>query len=393
MSEKKEIKINLYVAVAIVFIIVFLIVGYYIFSISEKNIALQKEKEQMQDKVGKLENQVGEYQNKIDTAIKVISNEASNEKAEETNLENSSNISKTEAEKILKEKFDILEKLYYSADIFCNIDPNITEQGRLLTNFEKSLDEYFTENMKKTIKENLPLGVKKEDSEYYYSDWGGFLSFNGLAGFEDIIIKQDTIVASVITKQIDPDDKTLPNKTTSIKIVKTEDKWFIDSFDVARVFYGDIDSTENTTFMNEQVKGAFQKYLGLIAARETSPSTVLKELKLINQESNQTAKKEGYLKTDVKYSKFKETILKYITVNCLQKEFSVFIEEDGYLCYFNGGATGIRYEVNRITKVNDKKYKAEAIWSQEEVKENVSFEFGIENSNGHCVIDYCIQNK
>lgn len=151
-------------------------------------------------------------------------------------------------------------------------------------------------------------------------------------------------------------------------------------------------TSDNILFTEKQVKDAFQKYLDLIAAREASPSSVLKELKLINEEATKAAKKEGYLKTDVKFSKFKETILQYITLNCLQKDFFTFIEEDGYLCYFNGGATGIGYEVTKITKVNDKKYKADAIWSQEEARENVNFEFGIENNNGKCVIDYCNKN-
>ena len=151
-------------------------------------------------------------------------------------------------------------------------------------------------------------------------------------------------------------------------------------------------TSDNILFTEKQVKHAFKKYLDLIAAREASPSSVLKELKLINEEATKAAKKEGYLKTDVKFSKFKETILQYITLNCLQKDFSTFIEEDGYLCYFNGGATGIGYEVTKITKVNDKKYKADAIWSQEEARENVNFEFGIENNNGKCVIDYCNKN-
>lgn len=148
--------------------------------------------------------------------------------------------------------------------------------------------------------------------------------------------------------------------------------------------------TKAKTFTDAQVKEAIQDYLNIIGSKEGSPSSVLDYLKLKGKES--TARKEGYLKTDIKYSKFKKSILEYITERCFKEEFSeAFIEEDGYVCYFNGGATGVGYEVNSITKVNDKTYNAKAVWMQEESKEDVSFEFGIENSNGKCVIDYCNQ--
>lgn len=152
----------------------------------------------------------------------------------------------------------------------------------------------------------------------------------------------------------------------------------------------DTETKSKTTFTDAQVKETVQDYLNIIGSKEGSPSAVLDYLKLKGKES--TARKEGYLKTDIKYSKFKKAILEYITERCFKEEFSeVFIEEDGYVCYFNSGATGVGYEVNSITMVNDKTYNAKAVWIQEESKEDVNFEFGIENSNGKCIIDYCNQ--
>lgn len=152
---------------------------------------------------------------------------------------------------------------------------------------------------------------------------------------------------------------------------------------------------KNVTFTDEKIKNSFQQYLDLISYREGSPSGLLMELKLISKESNDNAKKEGYLKTNVEYSTFKEAILNYVTEKCYNNDKNginannSFINEDGFLCYLNGGATGCAYEVENITKVSDRVYKAKVIWIQEETRESQNFEFGIENNNGKCVIDFC----
>ena len=130
----------------------------------------------------------------------------------------------------------------------------------------------------------------------------------------------------------------------------------------------------DTSFTVEQVKQAFQRYLNLVSYNTSSPSTLLFELDFINQHSNEVAKKEGYLKTNVKFAQFKDTMLKYVTEKCYDNVFAnSFIDENGYLCYFDGGASGVSYEVKNVTKQVDKKYIAKVEWSQETAKEDVTF--------------------
>lgn len=54
-----------------------------------------------------------------------------------------------------------------------------------------------------------------------------------------------------------------------------------------------------------------------------------------------------------------------------------------------GAGTGLDYKLNSISKINDKTYKGKVSYILEERTEEAEYEFGIENYNGKCVIDYC----
>ena len=193
---------------------------------------------------------------------------------------------------------------------------------------------------------------------------------NSLEGTVSDLQRKINTISNTINNSIKEDNSTTSN---------VSDKNYIDN---------------NILFTEKQLKDTFQNYLDLIGAKEGSPSNFLKELKLISEDSSKEARKQGYMKTDVKYSKFKETLLNYVTERCYKDDINFnnsFIEEDGYLCYFNGGATGMVYKVEKVTKVSDKVYKVKGIFLQEEAGEEVNFEFGIENNNGKCIIDYCNQ--
>ena len=94
----------------------------------------------------------------------------------------------------------------------------------------------------------------------------------------------------------------------------------------------------NTTipFTEKEIKESFDQYVNLLTARHSDIGSVLGELKLLDSWNYVPAKKEGYSKTNIKYSKFKETILNFMTEDCYEKNINfenAFIEENGYLCY------------------------------------------------------------
>ena len=107
------------------------------------------------------------------------------------------------------------------------------------------------------------------------------------------------------------------------------------------------------------------------------------------------SKTEGFLKTNIHYSKFKDSriffwIFKIKWIFCNYSEY--YLNEDGYLCYKNIGATGAQYTLKNYT-VNGNKYNAVVAFSQEEYIRDCEFEFEIVNNNGNVVIDYCNQTQ
>lgn len=149
-------------------------------------------------------------------------------------------------------------------------------------------------------------------------------------------------------------------------------------------------STTNNSFTNEQVKEAFQKYLDLTDLIVNSPEDFLRQINLKIDNNNKEAKKNGYKKTTIKYTDFKNALLNYVTNTCYESNFeqSIFIEEDGYLCFLpDVGATGYNYKVENITP-NNNSYNAKVISTPSDTVES-NYEFGIKNYNGKCVIDYC----
>lgn len=149
----------------------------------------------------------------------------------------------------------------------------------------------------------------------------------------------------------------------------------------------------DTEFTDKQVKDTFQIYLNLIDNRANSPESFLKTLNLKNDNNNIEARKNGYMKTNIKYTVFKETLLSYVTKKCYEENFSdgVFIDEDGFLCYLRDvGATGMNYKINSIVKTSNNVFNA-IVTATPSDKVEIKYEFGIENNNGKCLIDYCNQ--
>ena len=162
------------------------------------------------------------------------------------------NLTCEEAETILNDKFQSLENLYFRTALYFKREDIETERGRRIIDYDQKMNSEFTANMRKIIERNTPWGLNLYNGMQYTCDrGGGFIAYNGLLGFEDdMTIRQDEIIANVVTMQTDPNGKELPTRSTSIRIIKEGNNWLIDSFDV-NVFLGELDynsdNNENTT--------------------------------------------------------------------------------------------------------------------------------------------------
>lgn len=151
------------------------------------------------------------------------------------------------------------------------------------------------------------------------------------------------------------------------------------------------DSTKNTNanFSEKEIKNALQNCLDLESAKSNGPFYAVITLGLANNssdvESDLPANKTGFIRTTIKFSDFKESILKYMTEKCYQEQWSEYFEdEDGYFCYDNVGASGIGYKVNSIKK-DGNEYTADVTASSEGPDRDVTIKFTLDDNN--CIID------
>lgn len=148
------------------------------------------------------------------------------------------------------------------------------------------------------------------------------------------------------------------------------------------------------TFSNDEIKKAIQNYLDLVGAREGSPEGLLVKLGLTNFGANTEKADNNYIKTNIKYSEYKAKMLNYMTEQWFENNFTNFFKNvNGYLYFFDGGATGMAFEVKSITlkgDYSDVNYIANVDNIHiDDSKEQENIEFHIENYNGICVISYC----
>ena len=160
-------------------------------------------------------------------------------------------------------------------------------------------------------------------------------------------------------------------------------------------------SNNRKEFSNEQVKESFQKYLDLLPSQYASEHGVIGVLGL-EKEYKEYEVVEGFygdpcFKTDIKYSDFKDTILKLITQKLYEKEFMERYRQDenGFLLVKSWGASGFKYKVTSVEKKSDKAYSAKVKWYglEDDVGTDTNWEFKIEEYNGKCVIDEVNQIK
>ena len=155
-----------------------------------------------------------------------------------------------------------------------------------------------------------------------------------------------------------------------------------------------INESGKKTFSNDEIKNAIQNYLELVGAREGSPEGLLVKLGLTNFGTNTEKADNNYIKTNIKYADYKTKMLNYVTEQWFENNFTKsFKNVNGYLYYFDGGATGLEYEVKSITikgDYSDLNYIANVDNIHlDDSREQLNIEFHIENNNGKCVISYC----
>ena len=154
------------------------------------------------------------------------------------------------------------------------------------------------------------------------------------------------------------------------------------------------ESLANTaSFTDSEVKKSLEEYLNLMGYKHGSKLSILVPLNLMNEESiaNLEESGEAEVNTGVKYDKFKNQILNYISNNCFDNTFNDdYINKNGTLYVKNEDGSGDSYNVKKISKISDNSYKAEIENDayDEVISDTINFKI-TNNSNGKCVIDEC----
>lgn len=155
-------------------------------------------------------------------------------------------------------------------------------------------------------------------------------------------------------------------------------------------------NNEEVKFSKDEIKKSLQNYLDLVGIGEGSTLGMLVKLELCDYNDYDNANKtnDNYVKTNIKYADYKAKMLEYVTEDWFNTRFkNSYKEQEGLLYYFDGGASGMQFEVKDITvkgDYSDLAYIAEVYnINFDDSKELENVEFHIENSNGKCVISYC----
>ena len=154
--------------------------------------------------------------------------------------------------------------------------------------------------------------------------------------------------------------------------------------------------SESKEFSDTEIRNAIQKYLDLKGLFYGDSESLIGEEGLGFKQSDYAngtkAKTDGYTKTSIKYTDFKQKIYKYMTEKCFKNEYgNYYIEEDGMLCYKKRGASGALYTLKSYTS-NSGKYITKVDFSQaEEDHSEIEFEFELVDNSTNVVVDYCKQ--
>ena len=157
---------------------------------------------------------------------------------------------------------------------------------------------------------------------------------------------------------------------------------------------------EEITFSEEEIENALENYLNIFKGHG-SPEGILDSLDLILLSSAEKYEltEDNFKKTDIPYSVFEEKIQQYTTLEnfeTINKGGSFveleFKEIDDKVAYFDGGWSGIEYEVYKIEAKEDSlpiTHTAEILRTEGDRKVIENVEFSVESNDGKCIISYC----
>jgi len=155
-------------------------------------------------------------------------------------------------------------------------------------------------------------------------------------------------------------------------------------------------SNDNVPFTEDQIKTAFTNYLELRAnAGGDNLLNILTQKGDLNYDYlKDNAQNDGQVITNVKFSDYKNAMLKYVSESEFEKNWNStqYFDQnkDGYLTKAQGGGALRVYTIKSITKDNDFTYSASTtsvVEDYDTTPENEEFTFTVKSYNGNCVID------
>ena len=151
---------------------------------------------------------------------------------------------------------------------------------------------------------------------------------------------------------------------------------------------------EDEVFTNEEIKTSLLNYQELVAAYSGSIEGFLVKLDLMDFGDYTKVDADNYVKTDIKFEDYKKACLEYVTEDCFIETtfFSKYCKNvDGYLSYYNVGATGYDVVIESVKHKTGNKYSGVLHTVNIDGSKNESYEteFSVKEYNGKCVIDSC----
>ena len=152
-------------------------------------------------------------------------------------------------------------------------------------------------------------------------------------------------------------------------------------------------NTNSTPFSEEQVKTTLSNYLELRAHLNCNAliENLTKKGVLNYDYSKNVDSNDGRYITNVKYSEYRNAMLKYVSKNEFERNWDSYYSEDsnGNLIQPNGGGGLAVYTIKGITKINDSTYSAKttSVVDDTDFFKEDNFTFVLKSYDGNCVID------
>lgn len=153
---------------------------------------------------------------------------------------------------------------------------------------------------------------------------------------------------------------------------------------------------KDEVFTNEEIKTSLLNYQELVAAYLGSTEGFLVKLDLMDFGDYTKVDADNYVKTDIKFEDYKKACLEYVSEDCFKETtfFNKYCKNvDGYLSYYNVGATGYDVVIELVKHKTGNKYIGVLHTVNIDGSKNESYEieFSVKEYNGKCVIDSCDQ--